>query len=501
MNHTDRKVKSKVSKKKAARRRKLRKIGIGLVILQVIAACVFMWILGSLKMIPMEYLYIAGGLLFLISAYNMAAQFTRHPVMGRIMAGLLELVLTIGSVYAVKTNDMLATVTGVNTVTEQVSFLVRANDKASQLSDTDGYAYGCNEKDQADMTKAAVDYAQKQTGRESDCKQYDNVTALIHALDKKDTDVILFPESMRPTIEEQDTEFSTKTKVIDTFEYKYQLTIKGDGKDLSKTPFTVYISGNDDYGKLTDTGRSDVNIIATFNPKTRQVLLVSTPRDYWIEVDSTTGQKGYEKLTHAGNYGIHSSMETLSQLYGINIDYYLKVNFDGAVGVIDALKGITIQSDVDFTNGADAAPVSYHFTIGENECDGAKALAFCRERHTFSDGDNQRGKNQMQAMKAIISKATSPSILSNYSGILNAVTQLIATDIPQDSLASLVRSQLSDHTEWNVSSYSATGTGATRTGELFGLKGMSVMIPDQTSVDRAKELMQQVRDGQTITLD
>jgi LCP family protein required for cell wall assembly len=221
-----------------------------------------------------------------------------------------------------------------------------------------------------------------------------------------------------------------------------------------------------------------------------------------LQTDSN-GNKvtGYEKLTHAGNMGVDSSIGTLESLYGIDIDYYVKVNFTGAVGVVDALGGITINSDVDFTNGEDAAPISYHFTVGANECDGEKTLAFCRERQAFLDGDNQRGRNQMAAISAIINKATSSAILTRYSQVLDAVSGLIATNMPDEAISTLVKSQLNDMTGWNIMSYSVSGTGDEKTGEIYGLVGMSVIIPDYDTVNTAIELMSKVRNGEVFDID
>lgn len=235
--------------------------------------------------------------------------------------------------------------------------------------------------------------------------------------------------------------------------------------------------------------------------------MVSTPRDYWVPVDTLSTDSngkavtGYEKLTHAGNYGVDSSISTLESLYGVDVDYYVKVNFTGAVGVIDALGGITINSDVKFTNGEDAAPVAYNFVVGPNECDGEKALAFCRERQAFSDGDNQRGRNQMAAIEGMIDKATSTAILTQYNKVLDAVSGLIATNMPDSAISNLVKAQINDPTGWNIMSYSVSGTGATKTGQLFGIVGMSVIEPDYSTVNTAIELMSKVRNGEVFDID
>ena len=188
----------------------------------------------------------------------------------------------------------------------------------------------------------------------------------------------------------------------------------------------------------------------------------------------------------------------MENLYGVTVDYYVKINFTGCVKVVDALGGITINSSVDFTNGQDAAPESYHFTVGENQCDGEKTLAFVRERHVFSDGDFQRGRNQAAAITAIIDKATSPSILANYSAVLSSVSNMILTNMPPATMTSLIKGQISNTTSWNVQSYSVEGTPAFRDCTVYNLSQKSVDLPDYDTVNTAVELIQKINNGEVF---
>jgi LCP family protein required for cell wall assembly len=272
-------------------------------------------------------------------------------------------------------------------------------------------------------------------------------------------------------------------------------------KKVNEEPIIIYLSGNDDYGEITSTGRSDVNILAVMNPKTRQMLLVSTPRDYYMKISNGNGVTGLDKLTHAGNAGVEYSVKALESLYGISIDYYVKLNFTGCVNIVNALDGITVNSSVEFTNGSDAAPESYHFTVGPNECDGEKTLAFVRERHVFADGDFQRGKDQEAAVKAILDKATTPAILANYSSVLNATSSMFLTNMPSNTITSLIKGQIADSTSWNVQQYSVGGTTDTKNGQVYGLSGMSVVIPDNNSVNTAVKLIDKITNGDVFQVD
>lgn len=484
-----------------------RSVGFALIGIEVIALIIFLAALFKLNMIPAKYMAMLIGILLLITVYNVLSQFTKAHWVGKVLAVLLAVVMFVGSSYIGKANSVISNIAGVTTKTDTFSLVVLAADPATGVEATKNYTFGYNKINNKDMAESLIQEVNTTLGTNVKTRTYDNWTNIINALYNNEVKVIVFNESNRAMLEEQFTDFEEKTKVIYTKTYTTQIKENVVNKNTATESFTIYVSGNDDYGAISANGRSDVNIVATFNPKTRQVLMVSTPRDYWVPVDTLSTDSngkavtGYEKLTHAGNYGVDSSISTLESLYGVDVDYYVKVNFTGAVGVIDALGGITINSDVKFTNGEDAAPVAYNFVVGPNECDGEKALAFCRERQAFSDGDNQRGRNQMAAIEGMIDKATSTAILTQYNKVLDAVSGLIATNMPDSAISNLVKAQINDPTGWNIMSYSVSGTGATKTGQLFGIVGMSVIEPDYSTVNTAIELMSKVRNGEVFDID
>jgi LCP family protein required for cell wall assembly len=264
-----------------------------------------------------------------------------------------------------------------------------------------------------------------------------------------------------------------------------------DTAETNTTCFTVFISGIDTYGATSTKSRSDVNIIATVNTETHQILLVSTPRDYFVPLSISNGKE--DKLTHAGIYGIQVSMDTLEMLYDTNIDYYFRVNFTGFQNIIDALGGITVESEYTFTSMG-----GYSFVKGENTMNGEEALAFARERYAFSDGDNQRGKDQMAVIKGVLKKAMSPELLLKYTSILDAVDGSFETSMSYDLLSTLVRNQLDDGSSWDVITYSATGTGSKAVPYSMSQTAY-VMIPNEDSVQTGKDLMAAVRSGEVIT--
>ncbi len=264
--------------------------------------------------------------------------------------------------------------------------------------------------------------------------------------------------------------------------------------NVEEEPFTIYVSGNDSYGEVTlEDGRSDVNILLTVNPNTRQILMTTTPRDYYVELP--LGEDCWDKLTHAGNYGIDCSMQTLEALYDVEIDYYLRVNFSGFESIVDALGGVDVYSDYAFASLHGA----YYFEQGYNAVDGAAALAFVRERYAFEDGDVQRGKNQMAMIRAIMDKAMSPALVTGYLGLMDSVSDSFITNMPKGSISDLVKMQLSEGGSWNIVSNSVNGYVSEAYTYSDNSQMLSVMFQDEASVQYAAELIDRCEGGEVLT--
>ena len=264
---------------------------------------------------------------------------------------------------------------------------------------------------------------------------------------------------------------------------------------ITTEPFVVYLSGVDNRGELTEDARSDVNILAVVNPLTKRVALINTPRDYYVDLAGTDSK---DKLTHAGLYGVETSMETLGSLYGIPVDEYVRINFAGFIDVVDALDGIDVYSDYAFTSvGSPGYYDPTDFVEGWNHLDGKAALAFARERHAFATGDIQRGINQMKVIDAMLEKIKSPALLTNYSRLLAAVADNFVTSFSSGQIAALVRMQLSDFAAWDIQNYSVTGSSSSST-HCYSAQGQKlyVMLPDEASVDGARALIQSVLSGE-----
>lgn len=279
--------------------------------------------------------------------------------------------------------------------------------------------------------------------------------------------------------------------------------------------FTIYISGLDTRGGgLADRGNSDVNILAVVNMNSRQVLLLNTPRDYFVAFPSLGGTR--DKLTHAGYYGVQASMDALRNLYGVTGQYYFRVGFDGLKTLIDAMGGVTVYSSYEFDTGSyqklitdpesstdeSAEPryetaYRYHFNVGNNTVDGAKALAFARERRHLPGGDRDRGGNQLALIKAVISKLASFSTIANLDQVMSAVGGLARTTVPYETIAAFGRSVLGGES-WNIASYNVNGSGGLEYCPSIGTAAY-VMYPNWGTVSYAQNLIRQVYNGDWVS--
>ncbi len=272
-------------------------------------------------------------------------------------------------------------------------------------------------------------------------------------------------------------------------------------KNITNTPFTVYLSGLDtrDLSSIYSKGLSDVNMVFTVNPKTKQILIVNVPRDYYVGLWGDNNKR--DKLTHAGTYGVDCSMETLGAVFDVEFNYYAKVNFKSVIDIVDALGGITVESDFNFTSAHSTNGRAYTFVKGTNYLSGEAALAFARERHSFSEGDRQRGINQQKIISAIIDKAVSPAMLDsdNLGNFLTAVTDNVVTNFSSDEISDVIKMQLGDMASWDIATYSVDGTTTSRTTYTYPSQSLSVMIPNDETVDIAIEKMQAVMRGKKVS--
>lgn len=477
----------------------------------LLAASLALYIrLMATGMLSNLYLIILMVVLIVLNAVSVIVQLPlRRNKAGKLIMGIVSLLLSGAMLYGVvavnSVQSALSKIVGKMTETEITEVRVMNDNPATSMGDTKGYTFGYIADADTKNTQSILDEISKSFGTIKS-KGYDSMTALADALYDDEVDAILINQGYVDLLTEKDgyTDFRDQTRVLYTYTTTHEVDPIVPNTSITKEPFVVYCSGIDArVDDISAKSRSDVNILAVVNPTTKQILLVNTPRDYYLPL-ARNGEM--DKLTHAGLYGIDESMKVLGNLYGVQADYYVRVNFAGLVKIVDALGGVDIESDANFTcvpmetpdGNGDYTYQKYSFTKGINHVNGSQALAFARERKAFADGDNRRGQHQMTVIKAIVNKACSSAVLTKYQELLKAASDAFITNMPYADISSLVQMQLGDMADWNITTYAVSGEGSTEYCYALGDKAW-VIIKDSSKVNTAKNMIQQVINGEVPT--
>ncbi len=504
-----RKDKGEVRKAKGKRRKKMTKgqkavhflksklFGIILSVLQLIATIVFLSLLLYLNVLPVKYFLTLAFIALFLSGYTfLIAQSKRFRTMGKVISIIFIALWCVGSYYVANINGLFDKVSGAKTKTDIIRVYVLKDDPAEHIEDAKDYNFGILKLLDRENTDKLLEDIKDKTGAEVKQTEYESWVELVNSLYDGTVNAIALNSAYVDSILEDENyaDFEDKVKILYYKEIVSVLDVDTD-KDVTNNTFTFYMSGIDTYGSINITSRSDVNIIAVINPDTRQVLLINTPRDYMVPLSLKGNPK--DKLTHAGIYGIDVSMKTLGMLYDVDLDYYFRINFSGFEQVIDNLGGI----DVTVENGFQTIHGDHHYyPAGVNHLNGKYALYFARERYNLPGGDNDRGKNQMKVITAVINKMASSALLNNFSDLMGSLEGCFQTSMDSAQISSLVRMQLDEGGSWNIKSYAVTGFNST--GACYSMPTVTsnyLMLPNYDTVEKAKQLIDMVYDGKIIT--
>ena len=456
-------------------------------LIQLILAVGLIAVIWNSGLVPTKYLVAIIIVLLILFGVTFGLQYVKNKVyiVGIVLSIILSILQAIGIVYMLKADKLMADVGGANYKTDNMIVVVKKDNPASNLMDASMYRFGTQTAVDQENTQTMLDNINKALGREVKVEQYGTVQELANALLEGRVDAAVYNQALDGLITDSIEDYSDKVRVL--YHYGIETELEQETADVEE-PFNVYISGIDVDGPIATNSRSDVNIIMTVNPNTKKILLTTTPRDYYVQIPDISGEQR-DKLTHAGICGVDASMRTLEQLYGIDISYYARVNFSSLVKIVDTLGGVDVDSDFDF----DAQ--GYHFQKGMNHLDGKQALAFSRERYSFEEGDNQRGKDQEKVLTAILNKAMSPAILSNASALIADVSDSVQTNMTQEEMAKFIKMQLNDGASWTIESQAASGNGDTQACYSSGDQPLYVMWPDEAVVQSISAKMNEILNG------
>lgn len=464
----------------------------GMYILSLISMLLFMTLLLILNVVPNKYLIIIGIILAIVYLILGIVTFKIKSKVLSIVFMIIEAILGMTFIWAgysvYKTNDFINNINDNNEVALYYVVVLKDSnyEKLNDIDQKKMGLYSINDKNY----ELALNNISKKISYDS--TEYNEFIVVANSLLNKKVDAILISDFNKEMLDEEIASFKDKTKIIHTEKIEISSNSNEKNVKINQDTFSILISGIDTYGSINKVSRSDVNIVVTINPNTNEILLTSIPRDYYVQLHGTSGVK--DKLTHAGIYGIDMSVNTIGDLLNTNIDYYLRVNFDTLVSVVDQIGGIDVYSDTSFRayNGDE-------FVEGLNHLDGSRALAYSRERKQFAEGDRKRGEHQEQVITAIIDKvSTSTVLLNNYTGILESLSNSFQTSVPSYTIKAFVKNQLDEMPSWNIKSISLDGYGSMNYTYSMPSSLLYVMIPNQTTVDIAKRAISGMEQNKTL---
>ena len=473
-----------------AKSRRFKILNVSLFIIYVLLISVLIVYIFRYNILAFRYLNIISTFVMILVAVLAALfiWFNKARIFTTVLL-VLSLLIGSGTMYAVK--EMVDLSTGLNSTSNyseyEMSVVVPADSDVQDLKQlTNVLAPSGNDQDNVQALMKNISQTQ---GHELTVDTASSYLAAYKSLTSGEAKAMVLNSVFEDTIRGEDPDYASKIKKIYTYKISKKIDTAIGKQDPNAEVFNIYVSGIDTYGPISSVSRSDVNIIMTVNRKTKKVLLTTTPRDAYVPI-ADGGLNQPDKLTHAGIYGVDASVHTLENLYGIDLNYYVRLNFTSFLKLIDLLGGIDIENDQEFTVG------NTHYPIGNISLNSEQALTFVRERYSLNGGDNDRGKNQEKVIAAVIKKLTSTDALKNYNAILSGLQDSVQTDMSLETMMNLINTQLESGGSYNVTSQALTGTGNTGLpSHAMPEANLYMMEIDQNSLAAAKAAIQEVMEG------
>ncbi|WP_099809647.1 LCP family glycopolymer transferase CpsA [Streptococcus suis] len=479
-------------KKRSGRRKssKFKLVNFALLGLYAITLCLFLVTMYRYNILDFRYLnYIVTLLLVGVAVLTGLLMWRKKARVFTTLLLVFSLVITSVGIYGMQEVVKFSTRLNSNSTFSEyeMSILVPANSDITDVRQLTSILAPA-EYDQDNITALMEDISKMESIQLATSPATSYLTAYQSMLNGE-SQAMVFNGVFSNILENEDPDFSSKVKKI--YSFKVTHTVETAVKQASGDSFNIYISGIDTYGPISSVSRSDVNIIMTVNRATHKILLTTTPRDSYVAI-ADGGQNQYDKLTHAGIYGVNASVHTLENLYGIDISNYIRLNFTSFLQLIDLVGGIDVYNDQEVTS----LHGGFDFPVGQIHLNSEQALGFVRERYALANGDNDRGKNQEKVIAALIKKMSAPENLKNYQAILSGLEDSIQTDLSLETIMGLVNTQLESGTQFTVESQALTGSGRMDLPS-YAMPGsqLYMMEINQDSLEQVKTTIQSVLDG------
>ncbi len=466
-------------KSSSTRRKKKRRFGKIISIILLIIVLILIGMVSYINIIPTMYLILILILTLVILSGTIFCNLSKKKILRLIGYTISIILITIAiflGTYLYNTLGFLLNITSGNYTLKTYNVLVLKDSNYSKLKDLNNKNIGISSTNDEETISSFQDKINKKINVKY--SKYIDSDELINNILKREIDAIILENSEIELMKEDNLESYNALKIIYSEEIKNNVEEIKNDIDINKEPFNIYISGIDTFGKINASSRSDVNIVVSVNPQTEKILITWIPRDYYVFINNSEYK---DKLTHAGIYGIDSSIYAIEHLLNIDINYYVKVNFSSVIKIVDVLKGITVYNDETFTTNENIT-----FPKGNVTLNGEKALSFVRDRKHVTGGDLGRGKNQIKVLEALINKALSKDIIKNYNKLLNTLEGSFVTNMSQGTITSFVKKELLSHRDWQIENQILNGLDAYKYTYTYRNKELYVMLPDDNIVKEAK---------------
>jgi len=458
-------------------------VNVGLTILYAILALILLFTMFNYNFLSFRFLniIITIGLLVVLAISIFLQKTKKSPLVTTVVLVIFSLVSLVGIFGFKQMIDITNRMNQTAAFSEvEMSIVVPKDSDIKDVSQlTSVQAPTKVDKNNIDTLMSALKKDKKVDVKVDDVASYQEAYDNLKSGKSK---AMVLSGSYASLLESVDSNYASNLKTICT--YKIKKKNNNSAKQVDSKVFNIYISGIDTYGSISTVSRSDVNIIMTVNMNTHKILLTTTPRDAYVKIPDG-GADQYDKLTHAGIYGVETSEKTLENLYGIKIDYYARINFTSFLKLIDQLGGVTVHNDQAFTS----LHGKFDFPVGDIQMNSEQALGFVRERYSLDGGDNDRGKNQEKVISAIVNKLASLNSVSNFTSIVNNLQDSVQTNMSLDTINALANTQLDSGSKFTVTSQAVTGTGSTGQLTSYAMPNSSLymMKLDDSSVESASQ--------------
>jgi len=447
---------------------------------------IFSYYIFKLNMLPSKYVLIFFFSFILLYSFFTLLSFINKvkkkiKIINMVILTLFSIVFGFGIFYIDKTINFVDKISEETSQNKEYYISVLINSSIKEIKDLKNKKIGLyNSGSQKNSLKATEKLTKTISFQTT---KYEDVIEMFESLNNNEIDAVLIDNTIINLLESELNYLNVSLKKIFTFSINIETEDIVKVVDVTTTPFNIYVSGGDAYGSIDRVTNTDVNIVVSVNPKTQQILITSIPRDYYVNLIGLEDTNAMDKLTHAGYYGIETSVKTVEKLLDTEINYYVKINFSTIENLVNAIGGINVYSDFAFT----ASDHIHTYNYGNNYLDGAAALMFARERKSFSNGDIQRVKNQQKVIKEIINKITSSTVLiSKYTTLLDSMSNYFQTNLDSKSVSRLVKFQLNKMYSWQISNQTLIGTDLYTYTYSFPSMELYVMKPNNEVVEEAQ---------------